>query len=135
VSRLEVHLKLKRKAVALGYLRAAHAYMLISMPTGTSTIFGAFQAILALSFFNFFNRTDSALADKLMRNEKFASEIFFKLALITFRLCCTAKGLHVFVRRDVKRMTDQALLSGIAFRAMLISFRIHQATFRKELVR
>ena len=81
MSRLEVHLKLKRKAVALGYLRAAHAYMLISMPTGTSTIFGAFQAILALSFFNFFNRTDSALADKLMRNEKFASEIFFKLAL------------------------------------------------------
>jgi len=51
--------------------------MLISMPTGTSTIFGVFQAILALSFFNFFNRTDSALADKLMRNEKFASEIFF----------------------------------------------------------
>ena len=58
--------------------------MLISMPTGTSTIFGAFQAILALSFFNFFNRTDSALADKLMRNEKFANEIFFKLALIYF---------------------------------------------------
>jgi hypothetical protein len=28
------------------YLRAAQAYMLISMPTGTSTIFGAFQVIL-----------------------------------------------------------------------------------------
>ena len=27
------------------YLREAQAYMLISMPTGTSTIFGAFQAI------------------------------------------------------------------------------------------
>jgi hypothetical protein len=26
-------------------LRAAHAYMLISMPTGTSTILGVFQAI------------------------------------------------------------------------------------------
>jgi hypothetical protein len=26
-------------------LRAAHAYILISMPTGTSTIFGVFQAI------------------------------------------------------------------------------------------
>jgi hypothetical protein len=26
-------------------LREAQAYMLISMPTGTSTIFGAFQAI------------------------------------------------------------------------------------------
>ena len=77
VSRLEVHLRSRRDAVALAYLRAAHAYMLISMPTGTSTIFGVFQAILALSFFNFFNRTDSALADKLVRNEKFASEIFF----------------------------------------------------------
>jgi hypothetical protein len=29
-------------------LRAAQAYMLISMPTGTSTIFGAFQAIRVL---------------------------------------------------------------------------------------
>lgn len=29
------------------YLRAAQAYMLISMPTGTSTIFGVFQVILA----------------------------------------------------------------------------------------
>jgi hypothetical protein len=27
------------------YLRAAQAYMLISMPQGTSTILGAFQAI------------------------------------------------------------------------------------------
>src|SRR5258707_15412236 len=57
----EVHLKPRRKAVALAYLRAAHAYMLISMPTGTSTIFGVFQAILALSFFNFFSLTESAL--------------------------------------------------------------------------
>jgi hypothetical protein len=38
----------KNEAVASAYLRAAQAYMLISMPTGTSTIFGAFQAILAL---------------------------------------------------------------------------------------
>jgi hypothetical protein len=38
-------------------LRAAHAYMLISMPTGTSTIFGVFQAILALRV----NGTNSAL--------------------------------------------------------------------------
>jgi hypothetical protein len=58
------------------YLRAAHAYMLISMPTGTSTIFGVFQAIL-LSPFQLFSRTDSIHADKLIRNEKFASEIFF----------------------------------------------------------
>jgi hypothetical protein len=33
---------------ATAYLRAAQAYMLISMPTGTSTIFGVFQAISAL---------------------------------------------------------------------------------------
>ena len=31
--------------LASGYLRAAQAYMLISMPTGTSTIFGVFQVI------------------------------------------------------------------------------------------
>jgi hypothetical protein len=42
------------------------------MPTGTSTIFGVFQAILALLI----NRTNSALPDKLLRNENFASEIF-----------------------------------------------------------
>jgi hypothetical protein len=47
VSGPEVHLA-KPLAIAAGYFRAAHAYMLISMPTGTSTIFGAFQAILAL---------------------------------------------------------------------------------------
>jgi len=32
---------------------------------------------LALSFLNFFDRTDSVVTDKLVRNEKFASEIFF----------------------------------------------------------
>jgi hypothetical protein len=46
--------------------------MLISMPTGTSTIFGVFQAILALLA----NGTNSALTDKVMRYENFASEIF-----------------------------------------------------------
>jgi hypothetical protein len=46
--------------------------MLISMPTGTSTIFGVFQAILALLA----HRTNSALEDKVIGNEKFASEIF-----------------------------------------------------------
>jgi len=35
----------KYGAVACAYLRAAQAYMLISMPTGTSTILGVFQAI------------------------------------------------------------------------------------------
>src|SRR5258708_34342436 len=49
---------LKREAVAAAYLRAAQAYILISMPTGTSTIFGVFQAILALLLI----RTNFALA-------------------------------------------------------------------------
>src|ERR1022692_1932878 len=69
VSRLEVHLKSKREAVAAAYLRAAHAYMLISMPTGTSTIFGVFQAILALHVRRIVRRTNSVLPDKLLRNE------------------------------------------------------------------
>jgi len=34
--------------IGAAYFRAAQAYMLISMPTGTSTIFGVFQAIRAL---------------------------------------------------------------------------------------
>jgi hypothetical protein len=41
--------------------------------------------------------------------------------------------LHVFVRHDVKPTTDQALLSGIAFEAVLISVRIRQAHSRKRL--
>jgi hypothetical protein len=78
VSRLEVHLKSKheaskREALAAAYLRAAHAYMLISMPTGTSTIFGVFQAILALLV-----KPDELRPHegKLIGIEKFASEIF-----------------------------------------------------------
>jgi hypothetical protein len=46
--------------------------MLISMPHGTSTIFGVFQAILALLA----NWDDTALVVKLPRDEKFANEIF-----------------------------------------------------------
>jgi hypothetical protein len=47
--------------------------MLISMPHGTSTIFGAFQAILALHIREF-GRIRPWV--KLLRAEKFASEIF-----------------------------------------------------------
>jgi hypothetical protein len=45
-----IHLRGKYGAVAFAYLRAAQAYMLISMPTGTSTIFGVFQAISGSPF-------------------------------------------------------------------------------------
>jgi hypothetical protein len=44
--------------------------MLISMPQGTSTIFGAFQAILALHFREFGRIRPNT---KLLRAEKFAS--------------------------------------------------------------
>jgi hypothetical protein len=63
------------KLIAAAYLRAAHAYMLISMPTGTSTILGVFQAILALLPNSKPGRI-SVLGDKLIGIEKFASEIF-----------------------------------------------------------
>jgi hypothetical protein len=55
---------------ASAYLRVAHIYMLISMPTGTSTIFGAFQAIW---FSILENGGISTLCNKLLRIEKFAS--------------------------------------------------------------
>jgi hypothetical protein len=57
--------------------------MLISMPQGTSTIFGAFQAISALHFREF-GRIRRTL--KLVRVEKFASEIFPR------KPCCGAKN-------------------------------------------
>ena len=47
--------------------------MLISMPTGTSTIFGAFQAILALLQVK---PDELRPPDNVIRNEKFASGIF-----------------------------------------------------------
>jgi hypothetical protein len=55
------------------YFRVALTYMLISMPHGTSMIFGAFQAILALLARG--GRT-YALTTKLTCDEKFASEFF-----------------------------------------------------------
>jgi len=63
--------------------------MLISMPTGTSTIFGDFQAILALSLRN---RTKPALPNKVIRNQKFASEIF-NFQSDRAGSCCGAKRL------------------------------------------
>jgi hypothetical protein len=68
VSGPEVHLR-EIMENAAAYLRVAHIYMLISMPTETSTIFGAFQAIwLSLDT----GRIPS-LQDKVLRIRKFAS--------------------------------------------------------------
>jgi hypothetical protein len=63
--------------------------MLISMPTGTSTIFGAFQAILALLL-----EPDGLRPPiKIMRKEKFASEILEMFRHKTSaRLCCIAEA-------------------------------------------
>ena len=63
-------------------MRAAHAYMLISMPTGTSTILGAFQAIRL----SFLNRTTFALTDKVTRIGKIASGIFVAKNLCLFHV-------------------------------------------------
>ena len=57
------------KLSQLAYLRAAQAYMLISMPTGTSTILGAFQAI-SLSLIP---DDIPLIGTKVLRIEKFAS--------------------------------------------------------------
>jgi hypothetical protein len=73
------------KLIVAAYLRAAHAYMLISMPTGTSTIFGVFQAILALLP----NRDEFRPHPKLIGIENFASEIFCQKRA-GYR-CCIAK--------------------------------------------
>jgi hypothetical protein len=74
--------------------------MLISMPTGTSTILGVFQAILALLV----KWDEFALPTKVLRKEKFASEIFCHFPHV---LCCTAKGIHGFVRPAAKPKRHQ----------------------------
>ena len=54
---------------ATAYLRVAHIYMLISMPTDTSTLLGAFQAIrLSLA-----TGRIPPLQIKVLRIKKFAS--------------------------------------------------------------
>jgi hypothetical protein len=70
--RPEVHLRKIGKDAA-AYLRVAHIYMLISMPTDTSTIFGAFQAILLLSLVT---GRIPPFGLKVLRIKKFASKIF-----------------------------------------------------------
>jgi hypothetical protein len=87
--------------------------MLISMPTGTSTIFGVFQAILALLV----SRTNSALPDKLIGNENFASEIFCRKNL-RFNAAAQRRA-HRIVCLIVKPKTDQRLQSRSASIRML----------------
>jgi hypothetical protein len=145
VSRLDVHLKSKheaskreaskreaseREALAAAYLRAAHAYMLISMPTGTSTIFGVFQAILALLV-----KPDELRPHqgKLVGIEKFASGIFF-IRPRGFP-CCIAKGIHLIVRRRCQTKDGS---TGSDWGALIRTGAPHRdraASSDKELVR
>jgi hypothetical protein len=74
--------------------------MLISMPTGTSTILGAFQAIRL----SFLNRTTFALTDKVTRIAKFASGIF------------VAKNLCLFHVATRKRFSGQETTFGSKWR-------------------
>jgi hypothetical protein len=87
---------------AAAYLRAAQAYMLISMPTGTSTIFGAFQAILALLKVK---PDELRPSDKVIRNEKFASGIFSPDKRLKMLQCTILSSLAS--RFSVKSMTHQ----------------------------
>jgi hypothetical protein len=66
--------------------------MLISMPTGTSTIFGVFQAILALLVHRIADRTNSVLTNKLIPFKKFATKIFAG-AYVALQ-----NGIHIFVQ-------------------------------------
>jgi hypothetical protein len=72
------------------------------MPTGTSTIFGVFQAILALLDQT---GTNSALPNKVVRNQKFASEIFFSKSRCIY--AAMRKGIHGLLRTPAKPMMDQ----------------------------
>jgi hypothetical protein len=74
--------------------------MLISMPTGTSTIFGVFQAILALLV----KWDEFALTSKLLRKEKFASEIFAHFPQVSM---LHRKRIHGFVRLAAKPKRHQ----------------------------
>src|SRR5258708_38064166 len=80
--------------------------MLISMPHGTSTIFGTFQAILAL-LANGTNFTPSEV--KLPRDEKFASE-FFRLETSAC-LAASQQSFPSATGGPIKAMWDQGLHS------------------------
>src|SRR6266850_5901357 len=78
---------------AAAYLRVAHIYMLISMPTETSTIFGAFQAIGASLLL-----PDELRPSKLRYCGSKSSPVK-SFAWNPICLCCAAKGFHGVVWR------------------------------------
>jgi hypothetical protein len=87
------------------YLRTALTYMLISMPHGTSTIFGAFQAIFGAPCKT---GRHSALSIKVTPEEKFASEIFSPYNFGVFLLQRETRGAAVR-GRHAKPKPDQGV--------------------------
>jgi hypothetical protein len=113
----------KREANAAAYLRAAQAYMLISMPTGTSTIFGVFQAIwLSLQ-----DRANAALDINYCGKK---SSPVKSLVVVSIFLCCTATGIHIFVRSAVKPMADQQVQDTWHHAYLRLRFDVGAARFR-----
>jgi hypothetical protein len=78
------------RADRLVYLRAAQAYMLISMPTGTSTIFGVFQVIRVSQL----ARRDDRAVDKGRTAANFAQVL---ATLVSF--VATGSATHVLAMR------------------------------------
>jgi hypothetical protein len=82
--------------------------MLISMPTGTSTIFGAFQAIFGAPF----GLPDETppLGHKVPRQKKFASKIFRQLLM----LHCERSHGFVRVAWSKRRGVNRFVVAGHA---------------------
>jgi hypothetical protein len=75
--------------------------MLISIPTGTSTIFGAFQAIQALLLEQGERRPRDI---NYNGNKSSPAKLLFVNVAVP---CCSAAEAHIFVRPAVKPVTDQ----------------------------
>ena len=124
-----VHLREFRRNAA-AYLRVAHIYMLISMPTGTSTIFGAFQAIR----FSICSRGECRPRVKVLRIGKFASRIF--LTGTRGMLMLHRKRFHGDVRAAVVKTTWEQRFRGCSYRRECQFWvRRSAAAPDKELVR
>ena len=117
------------ETIAAAYLRAAHAYMLISMPTGTSTIFGAFRPFGS----PFRYRTNSALRGKVLRIEKFASEIFCRRPPASSML--QRERIHGVVRMSRSKQRGIKRFAVARHAQMAILVRRSAAGSDKELVR
>ncbi len=113
----EIHPRQNPEGSAFVYLRAAHAYILISMPTGTSTILGAFQAICALPV----EPDDVHPARQGIADEKFRQWYFcVDTALTNVAARSNLRANRVFSQKAVRSSSLSRLLRG---QRMMISKR------------